>query len=103
MDLIKCSSGVRCATFKGSFLEDRHLATGHFDGRINTWDLNYPQDLPVFSAKGHSSLVYAIDGVAGKNPHLYGHPELVTGGEDGKVCVWDVRLSRPIATLAALP
>ena len=42
---------------------------------------------------GHSSIVNSIDGCR------VGSPELVTGSRDGKVKVWDPRMSDPVATI----
>ena len=46
-------------------------------------------------AQGHrtDAIVNAIDGIAGRSmsANRYGAPEIVTGGSDGGVCVWDCR------------
>lgn len=44
---------------------DRLLATGDFGGRLQTWDLERP-DEPLTSTAAHSGLVNAIDGGGGK-------------------------------------
>jgi len=89
--------GIKCGTFGASALEDRHLATGDYAGMMNIWDLENT-DVPVYSVKGHSSIINAIDGVGGLNLG-YGAPEIVTGGRDGCVRVWDPRVKEPVLSL----
>ena len=79
----------KCATFAASPLPLRHLATGDFDGTLQLWDLEKSEN-PVYSAKAHSSIINAIDGVGGLNTGQ-GPAELVTSGRDGVVKIWDVR------------
>jgi WD40 repeat protein len=43
-----------------------------------------------FSVKAHAGMANTVDGIGGKGPE-YGAPELVTGGTDGCVRVWDPR------------
>ncbi len=61
-------------------------------------DLDRP-DAPVFHAKGHTSIVNAIDGCGGLGVGG-GAPEFVTGGRDGAVKVWDPR--QPDAPVAEM-
>lgn len=56
-------------------------------------------DTPVYAAQAHKSIVNAIDGCGGQNIG-HGAPELVTGGRDGFMRVWDIRVPDPVATLA---
>lgn len=62
-------------------------------------DLDCPKT-PVYSAAtAHSSIINDIDGVGGLNVGQ-GAPEIVTGGRDGCVKIWDVRQKeRPVAVL----
>ena len=79
------------------------MATGDFGGRLNIWyvliflltvqisdDLlpTYNRDLerievPVYSVKGHSEIINAIDAIGGLGIGG-GAPEIVTGSRDGK-------------------
>ncbi|KAL7752446.1 WD repeat-containing protein 92 [Sorochytrium milnesiophthora] len=108
----------KCGTFGASALQQRHLATGAFDGSLQTWDLERLES-PVYSVRAHESIVNAIDGAGGGSSLQCGPPELVTGSRDGtyslyfnyitliavpslgSVKVWDVRQKdRPVATIA---
>ncbi|KAH9304480.1 hypothetical protein KI387_008884, partial [Taxus chinensis] len=80
---------IKCGTFGASSLVERQLATGDFKGNLHTWDLEI-LSVPVFHVKAHDTIINAIDGCGGLGIG-YGAPEIVTGGRDGRVCVWDQR------------
>lgn len=82
-------TSIKCGTFGSSSLIDRQLATGDFKGNLHIWDLE-KLSTPVFTAKAHDTIINAIDGCGGLGIG-YGAPEIVTGGRDGKVCIWDQR------------
>lgn len=89
---------LKCCTFGASSLQDRHLATGDFAGKMETWDLERA-DMPVYSVKAHSEIVNCIDGVGGLGIGV-GAPEIATGSRDGSVKVWDVRQDNdPVALM----
>eukprot|EP00055_Hartaetosiga_balthica_P005719 m.17213 g.17213 ORF g.17213 m.17213 type:complete len:353 (-) comp4743_c0_seq1:244-1302(-) len=81
-------SGFKCGTFNHSTVEERQLATGSFDGSLNTWDLER-LELPCYSAHKHTQIINCIDGCGGLRGS--GAPEIVTGSKDGTVKVWDQR------------
>lgn len=89
--------GFKCGTFGASMLEDRHLATGSYDGRLQIWDLTRT-DRPIYDVKAHKSCLNVIDGCGGQNIG-YGACELLTGGRDGCVRVWDPRVKEAVLTL----
>ncbi|XP_037070481.1 WD repeat-containing protein 92-like [Pollicipes pollicipes] len=89
--------GLKCGTFAGSSLADRHLATGDHEGSLQTWDLEHLSK-PVYSVRAHQKMVNALDGVGGAG-RQQGAPELVTGSNDGSVKVWDVRQETPVAVM----
>lgn len=91
------SHGIKCGTFGASSIEERHLATGDYAGKLNIWDLER-LDVPVYSAQAHSSIINAIDGCGGLGIGG-GAPEILTGGRDGCVRLWDPRVSEPVLAL----
>lgn len=89
---------VKCGTFAHSALEERHLATGDFDGRICLWDLERLDKGPMATVGGHEDYINAIDGVGGSGK--IGAPEIATASRDGTVKVWDPRVKeRPVACI----
>ena len=42
--------GFKCGTFGASSLEERHFATGDYEGRLAVWNLEHV-DLPIFSVR----------------------------------------------------
>ncbi|KAG6554193.1 hypothetical protein Mapa_004109 [Marchantia paleacea] len=87
-DVVKADS-FKCGTFGASSVEHRCLATGDYKGKLCTWDLE-DLSLPVFHTKAHESIINAIDAIGGLGVGN-GAPEIVTGGRDGRVLVWDPR------------
>ncbi|KAJ7520737.1 hypothetical protein O6H91_19G020400 [Diphasiastrum complanatum] len=79
----------KCGTFGASSLVDRQLATGDFKGNLQIWDFEKLSS-PVYHVQAHDMIINAIDGCGGLGIG-YGAPEIVTGGRDGRVCVWDQR------------
>lgn len=90
--------GFKCSTFGAASYEQRNLATGDYSGNLAVWDLDRLSGDPVFSVKGHASIINSIDGVGGLNIG-YGAPEIVTGSRDGCVKVWDIRQTEPVSSL----
>lgn len=101
-DLSFGPSGIKCASFGASRLGDGHLAMGCYDGSLSICDMNVAASdrnkKELFSVKAHDGIINALDGVGGTNCS-YGAPELVTGGKDGCVKVWDQRTTTPVVTL----
>eukprot|EP01137_Pigoraptor_chileana_P010640 Opistho-2@60480 len=92
------ASAFKCGTFGASSIQQRHLATGDFDGRLMTWDLER-LEMPIYTARGHSAIINAIDGIGGQSVGC-GAPEIATGSRDGSVKVWDVRQKdKPVANM----
>eukprot|EP00252_Welwitschia_mirabilis_P002120 TRINITY_DN12035_c0_g1_i1.p1 TRINITY_DN12035_c0_g1~~TRINITY_DN12035_c0_g1_i1.p1 ORF type:complete len:361 (-),score=66.19 TRINITY_DN12035_c0_g1_i1:141-1223(-) len=92
---------IKCGTFEASSLVERHLATGDFKGNLHIWNLER-LETPIFHAKtGHETIINAIDGCGGLENGC-GAPEIVTGGRDGCVYVWDPRQNdAPVASFGS--
>ena len=93
----KTANGVKCGTFGASSIEERHIATGDHAGKLVIYDLENT-DKPIFSQQAHVSIINAIDGCGGLDVG-YGAPEIVTGGRDGCVRLWDPRVQEPVLAL----
>uniref|UniRef100_A0A673C1D7 Dynein axonemal assembly factor 10 n=2 Tax=Sphaeramia orbicularis TaxID=375764 RepID=A0A673C1D7_9TELE len=89
---------IKCGTYGATSLQQRHIATGDFDGNLNIWNLETPEE-PIYSVKAHKEIVNSIDGVGGLGIGD-GAPEIVTGSRDGTVKVWDPRQKdSPVANM----
>ena len=66
----------------------RDVATVDFKGKLTIWDIE--RGTSKFEVQAHSNIANTIDGIGGKGAE-YGAPEIVTGGTDGCVRVWDPR------------
>jgi len=98
---VERKSPFKCGSFGASTLAERHLATGDFSGTMTLWDLERLQE-PIFSIKGHETIINAIDGCGGLKGE--GAPEIATGGRDGCVHVWDPRQrDSPVASMEPEP
>ena len=80
--------GIKAGTFKASPIAMRDVATVDYKGKLCIFDIEYGK--PKYSVQAHSTMANTIDGIGGKGAE-YGAPELVTGGSDGCVRVWDPR------------
>ncbi|CAG9329157.1 unnamed protein product [Blepharisma stoltei] len=87
-------SGYKCATFGASSLTNRQIAIGDFSGNLTILDLETQQE--VYKVKAHEGLINSLEGAGGSG---MGPPELVTGGRDGCVKVWDIRQEAPVVSL----
>ena len=81
-------NGFKCCSFGASSFASLDLALGDIEGNFQILDLE--KGVPNYEIKkAHKSTIYSIDAV-GKSLY-YGIPEIVTGGKDGDVKVWDLR------------
>jgi len=80
--------GIKCGTFKASPVSVRDVATVDYKGKLIIYDIE--KGKPKYTIQAHSTMANVIDGIGGKGPE-FGAPELVTGGSDGCVRVWDPR------------
>lgn len=93
---IERQSGFKCCTFGSHTLPERLLVAGTLNGELESWDLEQPST-PLTVVRAHESTVNAVDG-AGGGVHGVGPLEIVTGGRDGTVKVWDSRQENSVAT-----
>lgn len=88
--------GIKSSTFEASSLTDRDVSTVDFQGNLITYDIEKGKE--KYSVKAHEGMANTIHGIGGEGPD-YGAPELVTGGYDGCVRVWDPRQESPVVSL----
>ena len=88
--------GYKTCTFGASSLENRSIAVGDFGGTLTIFDVETLKE--NFSVKAHEGIVNCVEGAGNTG---YGPPELVTGGRDGCVRVWDPRQNSPVVSLEA--
>jgi len=89
------TGAFRCGTFAAS--DSRQIAVGDFLGKMSIIDLEAHQK-PVYTCDAHNGIINSIDGCAGTRGS--GPPEIVTGGKDGCVRVWDPRQKHaPVAEI----
>lgn len=92
----KKEHGIKCGTFKSSPVSIRDCATVDYKGKLIIYDIE--RGVPKYEVQAHSAMGNQIDGIGGKGAE-YGAPELVTGGSDGCVRVWDPRQKAPVVSL----
>mmetsp|Transcript_32948 Transcript_32948/g.63294 ORF Transcript_32948/g.63294 Transcript_32948/m.63294 type:complete len:360 (+) Transcript_32948:101-1180(+) len=93
---VEKGASFKCGTFGASGIAERQLATGDFNGFLKLWDLENTRS-PLMDIQAHAGIVNCMDGCGGQAKG-YGAPELVTGGRDGRVAVWDTRqVDAPVA------
>ncbi|XP_050074961.1 dynein axonemal assembly factor 10 [Anopheles maculipalpis] len=89
---------LKCCSFGASRLRAEHLAVGDFAGKLAVYDLER-LDAPVYEATGHEGIINTLDAIGGSTVNC-GAPEIVTGGRDGSVKVWDPRQPNdPVANI----
>jgi len=93
---IEKQAGFKCGTFGASPSNGQHLALGDFDGNLMIMDLE--KEKVSYQTKAHQGIVNCVDGIGGLGI-CSGAPELVTGGRDGCVRVWDPRQKAPVLAL----
>ena len=94
-DYVK-DEGIKASTFAHSSLSVRDVACVDYKGKLNIYDIESGKS--KFDVQAHTGMGNTIHGVGGKGPD-YGAPELVTGGSDGCVNVWDPRQESPVMML----
>lgn len=88
--------GIKCGTFKASPVSVRDVATVDYKGMLTIYDVE--KGVAKYQVQAHSKMANVVDGIGGKGAE-FGAPELVTGGSDGCVRVWDPRQEAPVVSL----
>ncbi|XP_053664879.1 dynein axonemal assembly factor 10 [Anopheles marshallii] len=89
---------IKCCSFGASKLRTEHLAVGDFAGKLAIYDLDR-LETPVYEVNAHEGIINTIDAIGGSTVNC-GAPEIVTGGRDGSVKVWDPRQPNdPVANI----
>lgn len=105
LDLVRQSeqkSALKCGSFGASSLRQAHLATGTMDGRMQIFDTErLDAQSPLYTVAAHNGMVNCLDAIGGGNMHNCGAPEIITGGSDGCVKIWDPRQTdEPVACMS---
>lgn len=74
----------------------RDVATVDYKGKLTIYDIE--RGVAKYEVQAHANIANTIDGIGGKGAE-FGAPELVTGGTDGCVRVWDPRQQAPVVSL----
>ena len=86
----------KCSTFGISSFSSYDFALGDFEGNFQI--LNLEKGIANYDIKkAHEGIIHGIDAIGGKNG--IGPPEIVTGGKDGMVKIWDLRNDKPVTVL----
>jgi hypothetical protein len=80
--------GIKSGTFKASPITTRDVSVVDYKGKLLIFDIEYGK--AKYEVQAHSTMANIIDGIGGKGAE-FGAPELVTGGSDGCVRIWDPR------------
>lgn len=88
--------GIKCGSFGVSDYNTADFAFGDFAGNLCIMDLE--KQHVKYKVKAHEKIVNALDGIGGLNIGN-GAPEVVTGGRDGCVRVWDPRQQSAVLSL----
>lgn len=92
----------KCCSFGASGLREKQLATGDFVGKLAIYDVERLEE-PVYEvAEAHAGIINTLDAIGGTTVNC-GAPEIVTGGRDGSVKVWDPRQKdTPVAHISGI-
>ncbi|MBM3469164.1 MAG: WD40 repeat domain-containing protein [Alphaproteobacteria bacterium] len=96
ISIIENTRGVKSGTFAASPSSHLCFAFGDLAGNLSILDLE--KEKVFWQAQAHSKVVNCVDG-AGSEGNGYGPCEIVTGGRDGSVRIWDPRQKAPVISL----
>lgn len=90
------TKGVKCGTFGASPTNHSCYAFVDLEGKLSVLDME--KQKVFWQVKAHDGIANCVDG-AGAEGCGYGPCELVTGGRDGCVRLWDPRQNGPVLSL----
>lgn len=61
MSLSEKPKGFKSGTFHASGVENRHLATGDYEGNLAIWDLEDMRK-PIFQVRAHDKIINCVEG-----------------------------------------
>lgn len=93
---IENKRGVKCGTFGASPSTHTCYCFGDLEGKLKILDLE--KEKVFWEVDAHTKIVNSVDG-AGSLGHGYGPCEIVSGGRDGSVRLWDPRQQTPVISL----
>lgn len=92
--IIEKKSPFRCAAL--ATVRNSSICLGNFHGSLQVFDIE-KFDFPVYDVRAHDGIVNCIDGIGGGNG-----VEIVTGGQDGCIKVWDPRQGVAVVSISAV-
>lgn len=94
--IVEKKAAFRCASFN-AIVRNTSVSLGNFHGNLQIFDVER-FDFPIYDVKAHNGIVNCLDGIGGK----YGSAEIVTGGQDGCIKIWDPRQGLAVVCISAV-
>lgn len=88
--------GFKTGTFGACPIGDSKIAIGEMAGDLLIYDIEACKT--IYKVKAHEKMVNFVDGIGGQDIG-YGAPEILTGGRDGCVRLWDPRQTAIVLSL----
>merc|ERR1711976_8367 len=88
--------GFKCGNFGACPVGEAKIAIGEMSGDLIIYDIEAQKR--IYKVKAHDKMVNFVDGCGGQDIG-YGAPEILTGGRDGCVRLWDPRQTAIVLSL----